>query len=97
MVQSYPWATSQHIKVLELAAYLNFLHMAVRDCGYRSVCLSDVFDSRALSCVATKGRSISKAINNILRRSTALILADDLYPFSLLIISASNFADGQHE
>ena len=93
VLQSYPWATTQHINVLELFAFFNFVRAATRDLSYYNIRFFHVLDSRVSSCVTAKGRSSSRVLNRVLRRLAALQLASDIYPLTLWIISAWNFAD----
>ena len=92
-VQSYSWAQTQHINVLELLAFLNYLKLHVLKPSHHSVRFLHVFDSRVCSCVLSKGRSSSCMLNRILRRITALLFASDLYVLPLWTISRWNFSD----
>ena len=91
--QSYSWALPQHINVLELLAFLNYLKAYVLNRSLHGMKFLHVFDSRVCSCVISKGRSSSRMLNRILRRIAALSLASDVYPLPLWTISAWNFAD----
>lgn len=92
-VQSYTWSQPQHINVLELLAFLNFVKMHVLDRSHHQARLLHVFDSRVCSCIVGKGRSSSVLLNRVLRRTTALLLAADIYVFPLWTISRWNFSD----
>ena len=92
-VQSYTWRQPQHINVLELVAFLNYLRACVRKPSNHSSRCLQVVDSRVVSCVIAKGRSSSCKLNRILRRVNALLLASDVYVFPLWTVSGSNFAD----
>ena len=91
-IQSYAWTQPQHINVLELLAFFNFLRQFTAKSG-RSVRFYHVLDSRVCSCVLAKGRSSSKLLNRIPRRIAAVLLASDAYCFPLWTISSWNFAD----
>ena len=58
-VQTYAWQQPQHINVLELLAYFNYLRMYVMKPRNHSHRFLHVFDSRVCSCVVAKGRSSS--------------------------------------
>ena len=90
--QSYAWTQTQHINVLELLAFLNFLRQFTAKDG-NAIRFYHVLDSRVSSCVLAKGRSSSKLLNRILRRVTALLLASDAYCLPLWTISSWNFSD----
>ena len=93
VVQSYPWRQTQHINVLELIAFLNYLQLHVHDASNHSKRLIHILDSRVSSSVVAKGRSSSKMLNRILRRLTGLLLGADSYVYPLWTISSWNFAD----
>ena len=92
-VESYKWDSVQHINVLELIAFFNFLRFAARDLGWVETMFFHVVDSRVTSCVLAKGRSSSKNLNRLLRRICALLVACDLYLYPLWTISQWNFVD----
>jgi hypothetical protein len=92
-IQSYPWQQSQHINVLELVAFFNFLKRLSRDPAEQSQRFFHVLDSRVSSCVLAKGRSSSKLLNRCLRRVAGFLLASDLYVLPLWTISSWNFSD----
>ena len=92
-MQSYKWHNSNHINVLELAAFLNFVKFACREKNLAGERFFHVLDSRVAACVVAKGRSSSKLLNRLLRRLVALFIVADLYVFPLWTISAWNFAD----
>ena len=91
--QSYTWQQSNHINVLELVAFFNYLRACVRKPERHSCRMLHVLDSRVASCVIAKGRSSSSKLNRILRRVSALMLASDVYVFPLWTVSGWNFAD----
>ena len=91
-VQSYSWKQSQHINVLELLAFFNFLRKIVAE-GESSFRFLHVLDSRVAACVIAKGRSSSKILNRLLRRISSLSLAADSYTLPLWTISSWNFSD----
>ena len=92
-VQSYSWVQPQHINVLELLAFLNYLKSISKDPSRHSVRFLHVFDSRVCSCILAKGRSSSCMLNRILRRIAAVSFAADLYVLPLWTISRWNFSD----
>ena len=92
-VQSYKWQATQHINVLELAAFFNFIKCVVRENGLVGQRFFHVLDSRVSSCVVAKGRSSSTMLNRILRLIGALLLAADIYVLPLWTISGWNYAD----
>ena len=92
-IQSYTWAQTQHINVLELLAFFNYVKLHVLSSSHHSARFLHVFDSRVCSCVLSKGRYSSCMLNRILRRITALLLAADLYVLPLWTISGWNFSD----
>ena len=92
-IQSYRWQTPQHINVLELLAFFNYIRAWTVHKDARSVRFFHVLDSRVSSCVIAKGRSSSKLLNRILRRVCALTLVADLYVLPLWTVSSWNFSD----
>jgi hypothetical protein len=92
-VQSYAWQQTQHINVLELAAFFNYLKRLSSDSTEHSARFFHILDSRVSSCVLAKGRSSSKLLNRCLRRVAGYLLASDLYVLPLWTISAWNFSD----
>ena len=93
VLQAYPWSTSQHINVLELFAFLNFMRTAARDLSYSGLRFFHILDSRVSACVTAKGRPSSRVLNRVLRSLVSIQLALDIYPLTLWTIFASNFAD----
>ena len=91
--QSYAWQQPNHINVLELIAFFNYIRACVRKPENHSSRILHVLDSRVASCVIAKGRSSSNKLNRILRRVSALMLASDVYVFPLWTVSGWNFAD----
>lgn len=94
VVQAYPWAVPQHINVLELIAFFNYLRGVINRAGFNSVRFFHVLDSMVASAVVAKGRSSSRILNRTLRRVASLLLAGDLYPLHLWTVSGWNFSDG---
>ena len=92
-VQSYSWAQSQHINVLELLVFLNYVKLHVLNPSHHSARFLHVLDRRVCSCVRSKGRSSSCILNRIRRRIVALLFASDLYVLPLWTISVWNFSD----
>ena len=92
-VQSYAWQSSQHINILELVAFFNYLRACVNKADNHCCRFLHVLDSRVASCVLAKGRSSSSKLNRILRRVGSLLLASDLYVLPMWTISGWNFSD----
>jgi hypothetical protein len=93
VVQSYGWQQHQHINVLELLAFFNYLRSVAIISKSHSQRILHVLDSRVCSCVLSKGRSSSKLLNRLLRRILGVSLAADLYVLPLWTVSAWNFSD----
>jgi hypothetical protein len=92
-VQSYTWQSTQHINVLELVAFYNYIRACCNIADNHSFRFLHVVDSRVVSCVLAKGRSSSSKLNRVLRRVGALLLAGDLYVLPMWTISGWNFSD----
>ena len=92
-VQAYAWQQPQHINILELVVFFNYLRACVKVPGNHSSRFLHVLDSRVASCVIAKGRSSSCKMNRILRRVSALMLASDVYVFPLWTVSGWHFTD----
>ena len=92
-IQSYSWAVGQHINVLELIAFFNYVRGVICRSEFASIRFFHVLDSMVSSSVIAKGRSSSKILNRTLRRLSGLILAGDLYPLPLWTVSGWNFSD----
>jgi hypothetical protein len=93
VVQSYAWQQHQHINVLELLAFFNYIRSMAGFSSSHSQRFLHVLDSRVCSCVLSKGRSSSKLLNRLLRRILGVSLAADLYVLPLWTVSAWNFSD----
>ena len=93
LVQSYTWASQQHINVLELVAFFNFLRAFSLRQGHQSVRFVHVLDSMVCSVILAKGRSSSRVLNRSLRRIAALLIAADTSVIPVWTISAWNFSD----
>ena len=92
-VQAYAWHSSQHINVLELVAFFNYLRACSIKADSHSCRFIHILDSRVVSCVLAKGRSSSVKLNRILRRVTSLLLACDMYVLPMWTVSGWNFSD----
>ena len=91
--QSYRWQSEQHINVLELLAFFNYLRAwSVREDAH-ALRFFHVPDSRVSSCVIAKGRSSSKLLNRILRWICSLLIAADLCVLPLWTFPSWNFSD----
>ncbi|CAK0904396.1 unnamed protein product [Prorocentrum cordatum] len=93
VVMSYRWKAKQHINVLELIAYLNYVRKKSRSRCYHSLRFINVFDSQVAAAVVAKGRSSSRRLNRPRRKLMALELAMDAYSFGVWTISEWQFAD----
>ena len=93
VVQSYSWASQQHINVLELVAFFNFLRAFSLRKGNQSVRFVHVLDSMVCAAVLAKGRSSSRILNRSLRRIAALLIAADTNVIPVWTISGWNFSD----
>ena len=91
--QTYAWRAKQHINVLELVAFFNYLRSIPRGAENHCLRILHVLDSRVVSCVVPKGRSSSTKLNRTLRRIGTLLLAADVYVLPLWTISSWNFSD----
>lgn len=93
VVQSYPWAVQQHIHVLELIAFFDYLRGVINRTSFSSVRFFHILDSMVASSVVAKGRSSSRILNRTLRRIVGLCLAGDIYPLPLWTVSGWNYSD----
>ena len=92
-MQSYGWATPQHINVLELIACFNYLRAVISRYDCHGLRFFHIVDSMVTSAVLSKGRSSSKVLNRTLRRVSALALAGDLYLLPVWTVSGWNYSD----
>ncbi len=92
-VQSYAWGQTQHINVLELLAFFNYLKYVTSRGGLHASRFFHVLDSRVCSCVIAKGRSSSKLLNRVLRRVSSIVIASDSDVLPMWTISAWNLSD----
>ena len=92
-VQSYAWRQTQHINVLELLAFFNYLKRLCMNPKVHATRILHVLDSQVSACVVAKGRSSSHVLNRVLKRVGALSVASDVYVFPLWTISSWNFSD----
>ena len=92
-MQSYPWRVSQHIVVLEFAAFFNYVRKQVRNVRFHGSRFFNIFDSRIIACVVATGRSSSSLRNRAPRRYAAVALAADLYVLTVWTISQWMHAD----
>ena len=93
VVQSYPWRLTQHINVLDFAAFLNYVRAASIKEGFGGKRFVHILDSRVVSCVVAKGRSSSRLLNRVARRLCGLLLASDAYVVPVWTISSWNYSD----
>ena len=92
-VQAYKWKVSQHINVLELAAFLNYVRSKRNSKHLFGLRWVHVFDSRVVSCVIAKGRSSSKRVNRLSRRLMPNLVGMNVYICPLWTISQWMYAD----
>lgn len=91
--QAYSWVHKEHINILELRAYLQAVRWRCRRPGGHSVRFLHLLDSQVVLAVATKGRSSSRRLNNVLRKLSALLVANNLHPLLAWVESELNPAD----
>lgn len=92
-VMAYAWKRPDHINVLEVNAYVTMQKRRSRDLSKHGTRYLSIVDSMVTRGAVAKGRSSSRAINHLLRKSAALNLAADMYPVAVWTISDWNFAD----
>ena len=92
-LQSYRWQNSQHINILELVSFFNYLRACVAVAENHNCRFLHVLDSRVASCILAKGRSSSTKLNRVLSRVGSLMLASDTYVLPMWTISGWNFSD----
>ena len=92
-VMSYAWKRPDHINVLEVNAFVTMQRRRTRDPVKHGTRYLSIVDSMVTRGAVAKGRSPSRAINHLLRKSAALNLAADTYPLAIWTISDWNFAD----
>ena len=92
-VMSYAWKRPDHINVLEVNAFVTMQRRRTRDPVKHGTRYLSIVDSMVTRGAVAKGRSPSRAINLLLRKSAALNLAADTYPLAIWTISDWNFAD----
>ena len=81
--QSYKWRRNEHINLLELRAILRSLEWRARSASFHSCRFLHLPDSQICLAALTKGRSSSRKINRILRKTSALCVALNLFPLWL--------------
>eukprot|EP00435_Cladocopium_sp_Y103_P014735 s3102_g3.t1 len=93
-LMSFPWDREAHINELELATVVALVKHRARSstCFHRRWML--IIDSMVTRGALAKGRSPSRRLNRLLRRTSAVQLASDSYAFPLWTISRWNFSDG---
>ena len=91
---SYGWRHQNHITALEVLAHLGELRTVARDPARHSARMLHLLDSQAGIAALAKGRSSSRILLRLLRRTAAVTLAMDHYPLYGWIRSEDNPADG---
>ena len=93
-LMAFAWDREAHINELELATVVAL----VKHCGRSSAHFRKrwmlIVDSMVTRGALAKGRSPSRRLNRLLRRSAASLLATDSYVYPLWTISRWNFSDG---
>ena len=87
-VQHYKWGASQHINVLELTAFLNFLRSRAATGEVAGFRFFHIFDSQVAAAIAAKGRSSSRSLNRVSRRICAICCTSSCFVVSLRTISS---------
>ena len=96
VLQSYPWReqSAPHITYLELLAVLNLLRRLGKEPGRQYTRALHLIDSQAGLGGLCKGRSSSQALNPLLRRIAAVLLACRLHMLWGWVRTQDNPADG---
>ena len=92
-MMAYRWATSQHIKVLEMTAILAELRRRARSAFCFKTRYVHVIDSMVCYWALGKGRSSSTRLNRVLRRIMSVEIAAELKPLLVWTLSKWNFSD----
>ena len=92
-MKGFRWHKLEHINVLELRGLLHTLLWRCRKVSFQGSRWLHLLDSQVALSVATKGRSSSKALNNVLRRLAALQLASNSYMLLAYVAGPDNPAD----
>ena len=92
-MQSYAWKVPQHINILEFIAFLNYLRMVTRSSRFFGLRFFHMFGSQVVTAVVAKGRSSSRLLNRLCRRTAAYTLSVNAYALSLWTISSWNHSD----
>ena len=90
---SYPFATQEHINVLELRTIVHTFEWRARRANYGHCRSLHMSDSQVSLAVCVKGQSSSRALNRLLRRLSSLQIATQVYPVFGWIESFENPAD----
>ena len=85
--------SGKHINVLELQAILATLKWRLRKTSAINTRMLHASDSQVCIAVLCKGRSSSRALQSVLSRISALVVAASCYPFYVFVRSADNPAD----
>ena len=94
-VQAIPFQYEDHINinVLELRMYLHTLLWRSRARAFHSSRFVHLLDSQVCIAVATKGRSSSRKLNQLLRRIAALVVTMHVCPLLGYVATEDNPAD----
>ena len=94
VVQHMAWRQPQHINILEYNAFFQYVRSLSNDLCVNGHRMFHVFDSKVVSSAVAKGRSPSRRMNRLARRTLPYLLAKDLYVYSVWTISRWMYADG---
>eukprot|EP00438_Fugacium_kawagutii_P008804 Skav212797 [mRNA] locus=scaffold1633:52507:57435:+ [translate_table: standard] len=92
-LMSWPWKQDGHINELELCAVVATIKHRGRSSSRFNKRWFLVVDSMVSRGALAKGRSSSHRLNRVLRRGTALLIAQNSYMVPLWTISRWNFSD----
>ena len=93
-LMAFAWDREAHINELELATVAALIKHRGRSSAHFRRRWILIVDSMVTRGALAKGRSPSRRLNRLLRRSAAALLATDSYLFPLWTISRWNFSDG---
>eukprot|EP00438_Fugacium_kawagutii_P030985 Skav203561 [mRNA] locus=scaffold3576:162348:162836:+ [translate_table: standard] len=92
-LMSRPWKQEAHINELKLCAVVATIKHRGRNSQKLSKRWFLIVDSMVARGALAKGRSSSRRLNRVLRRGTALLIAQNSYMVPLWTISRWNFSD----
>ena len=92
-VKSLKWKHSEHINILEARMFLFTVKWRARAVHYHSRRFLHLLDSQVGVAVFTKGRSSSRSLNQVLRKTAAALVASDQYFLLAYVGTKENPAD----